>query len=946
MKVAKQAVQCYCAVTGNPWTSFYDKLDEALASNAESGELWLIKRLMDTVQANGMSVAEFKMNKDAVKGVFDDEGRRKAGEFFTPELWAAEARKYFDKHIPNWHDMNVWDGSCYSMDTQLYVKRKNGTEGWITFDKLSADDKVWSLDPETGKQRWTGIVRTMTTESNTAYEFGVPAVRMATDPLFSDIADYDTFTQMGRDCELYDYTAEDYAKWGLPTPTQVFGDCMYFETNDGREVRVDFEEDYGDYLRRNFLSCGVEYALKVTGDHAMWVRDVLECDDDWLREVHDGNLPEELKTGYTRIEDTSNLYMSKKLIKVTAKELYQWHKECRSFIIEGYSCTSAGQTDDNRRAAWLFPVEWTWDVDDYYSEDMEQLYLSDYAKGTADVTEEVVMDYFLNHDEMDWCREIVSDTAEKFWDITLERDHVFLVRRGSNGIPLFCGNCGSGNLMRTAGHPANKLFLSSLQSEDIVLVKGTPAYADATVFQCDFLKDLDYDTVNTEFLNKLPERLQQIIRNDEPLIIYMNPPYKSVVTRETDVGNHMCEIGLGAAAYDLFYQFMWRVSHFVDLFNLKNTWVGVFGPLQWFSAYGGRTMLEEFEHCFKFVDGMCLAATEFSDTSTTISWGIGFSLWQSKGGYFKDSENNDIILEKRIKLPDGTVGVEGKVLYDAPRDNLGDWTVPKDVMFYEQAPVLTSHSTFKGSSAGEKVAHSSGKIAVNSFGIMMSTNDNLTRGNHHSAVLSAPTTMTYVSITEENFWRCVASFAFRNVYTASWSISKKYGSAPKETTEGYKEWLYNALVCFLFEYKSMPSSIRGVSWEGTTVDVDNKLFYLSAEDVKANCTDPVVLADLEAHPPANQFILDRIEEAKPYWSEECRAVYDWVVNYTLFSYSRREAINHAGNMECWNAGLQQIRAAIWDDTMQETFTELLQKMRDYLVKDVERFGFIREFADE
>ena len=105
MKVAKQAVLYYSMVTGKPWSDFYSNLDAALEAEetpALSNEFWLIKKLMGTIQKSGLTVNEFKMNKDAVKAAFDDEGRKKAGEFFTPEIWCKEGRTYFDQHIPSW----------------------------------------------------------------------------------------------------------------------------------------------------------------------------------------------------------------------------------------------------------------------------------------------------------------------------------------------------------------------------------------------------------------------------------------------------------------------------------------------------------------------------------------------------------------------------------------------------------------------------------------------------------------------------------------------------------------------------------------------------------------------------------------------------------------------------------------------------------------------------
>ena len=117
MKLAKQAVAYYTNVTGNSWSKFYDDLDEAISLPIETqeGEMWLIHALMNTLIKSGLSVNEFKVNKDAIKAEFDNEGRKLAGEFFTPIIWAEELHRYMDKYIPNWREKAyVWEPSCGS----------------------------------------------------------------------------------------------------------------------------------------------------------------------------------------------------------------------------------------------------------------------------------------------------------------------------------------------------------------------------------------------------------------------------------------------------------------------------------------------------------------------------------------------------------------------------------------------------------------------------------------------------------------------------------------------------------------------------------------------------------------------------------------------------------------------------------------------------------------
>lgn len=788
MKVAKLAVQYYCTVTGKSWAEFYNRLDEAVSTSFEEikdYELWLIKKLLEVI-TRSITVNELKANKDDIKGVFDEEARKNAGEFFTPEVWCQEARRYFDKYIPNWHEFNIWDASCYTMDTKIYIRRpyiegmfdtweiedkeiiKEGqidyVVGYVTYKNLKNIDEIYTYDKDTNKFSWSGF--------------------------------YNRFTKV----------------------------------LEG--VLVNFHLCTGD-------------TLSVTEDHRMLVR-------------FDGHTKYEILT-------------AKELLAFTDKLMY----------VKG-------------------------EFHDYKVVDID-----------------------------------TTDTDCIVWDLTTYNDnHTFTVKTG--GTALVSGNCGSGNLMRTAKHDPSKLFLSSLQEEDIVTINNTPEYDGVTAFQLDFLNRLDYDSINTDFLDHLPERLKEIIVNDEPLIFFMNPPYKSGCAKTTDVGRYMCDTGLSQSAYDLFYQFCWRVMHFVDMFNLTNTYYCVFGPLTFFSGTKAQALYKEFQKCFEFVDGMCIPAQDFSGTSESIDWGIGCTLWKSRGGYDDSIQSKGVLLEKKMLGADGSVNGGERTLYTAPRKKIEDWMQPKDVLFYREAPLATSHLTFKDSEAGSKIAPHSGKIADNALGTLM-LDSTLARGNSYSAILSLPSTIQFMNITEENFWRCVASFSFRNCVNADWSDSRKWQSAPDTSIEGYDKWLMNSLGLFLCELKSMQTGLRDIQWCGDIIDVPNRLHCVSAEETKANCTDSVILEDLEKHAPQNQFILEQIEKARGYWYPEVADLFDWCKSYIIYSLNERSKVNYDGSTNAWDAGLAQLRSTLWDDSLSHDLFKKLSVVRDILSKDAGKFGFLSEY---
>lgn len=497
--------------------------------------------------------------------------------------------------------------------------------------------------------------------------------------------------------------------------------------------------------------------------------------------------------------------------------------------------------------------------------------------------------------------------------------------------------CGTGNLMKSSRHPHHNIFMSTLQNEDVEIVKGI--YPEATVFQADFLDCLDYDLNNTFYVDSLPDELQDIIRNDKPLVFYINPPYKNGMAKETEVGRYMCNTGLSAPAYDMYYQFMYKIHRLAEMFKLSNTWVCTFGPLQFFTGESAVVVSDLFRHTFSYVDGMCISAQEFSDTSESITWGIGCTLWKGRGGYQQDIDQNEALLDMKYKDVDGTIRTGEKVLYSAPREKASNWVKAKDIVAYEQAPVMTSHIAFKGYDRFIKKCDRQMRMPVQALGVIM-TGNSVLRCANQCAVLSCPTTIQYEFVTKENFWRIVAFFSFRRIVDITWKNGKMELSAPKTTVEGYNKWLMNALVLFLFEYKALSSAHRDVDWRGSKYTVRNGFFPLHSEEIARYCTDEVILEDMKKY-PSEEFTASQVDMAMPFLEQEALDLLQFCKNVILNSLNVRKTVDYTASTDCWDANMQQVRSTpLWTDQLEEEYGKRINALKDYLRKDVNKYGFI------
>lgn len=513
---------------------------------------------------------------------------------------------------------------------------------------------------------------------------------------------------------------------------------------------------------------------------------------------------------------------------------------------------------------------------------------------------------------------------------------------------IWDASCGSGNLMRTAGYPEDKLFLSSLLAEDIELVKQT--YPGATCFQLDFLNKIDYDDFNMGFSEQLPPKLREVLENNEPIVFYMNPPYKVGKAERTDVGAYMSDNGMKKSALDLFHQFMYRMVMLKRFYSLTNVYMGIFGPITMFHSEMIEPLYNEFKSEFKFNGGMCFDAADFSGTSESVGWIVGYTTWRVKQ---EGEEDKAIVLTAKSVDENDTPIIVGQRLITQIDVNLHNWVEPQDVTLIDVSmPYVTSYNNF---------SRKQERTPKEAMAFIMSSNY-VIRATRRSCVTSLPTPDT-IPVTPENFERCLASYVARRLYASKQSAfnSCQYYSAPNIEVEGYREFLANTLPIYLFDTSTQLASYRNVQTVNQDKTPDptninngwtsnNKMFPIASELLEGVVTDPVLLEDMKNHPVDNSFILQKIEEYKPYWYEEAQDLFAFGIEVILTSLSGdiRSKFDYQNNLSAWDAGFIQIRdvEGLLTSEQQERYTYLLSRLKHRLYDDIYKYGFLMDTAFE
>lgn len=187
--------------------------------------------------------------------------------------------------------------------------------------------------------------------------------------------------------------------------------------------------------------------------------------------------------------------------------------------------------------------------------------------------------------------------------------------------------CGVANLTRD--YQFNNLILSTLNQEDVDVIKEQGYNHGATVECWDFLR------------SPIPKSIEvKLIEAEEkgiPVVFISNPPYGSAGSgkgkhkagaTKTMVVKSMKYAKMGASAsQQLYAQFMFQVNAATESYGL-NSVIGFFNIPKYSTGAGYGQFGDYWERRWEYRDGALFPAGDFAGTSER--WGIEFSTWRSK----------------------------------------------------------------------------------------------------------------------------------------------------------------------------------------------------------------------------------------------------------------------------------------------------------------------------
>ncbi len=388
--------------------------------------------------------------------------------------------------------------------------------------------------------------------------------------------------------------------------------------------------------------------------------------------------------------------------------------------------------------------------------------------------------------------------------------------------------CGVGNLEVKHSNPRN-IYMSTLDSADVDVMKATKTCVAAQRFQYDYLNDdiTDDGRIDYSLTNKVPEGLRKAIADGKKILVLINPPYAEAANRNnlaidsTDIKNKVgiaktkiagTMINYGKASNELFTQFIARIA-----IEIPTATLAMFSTMKYVNA----SNFEKFRDTWnaQFLGGFVVHNKAFDGMSGKFP--IGFLIW-------KTNQNvKNTITEVRVEVFDKNVLPIGeKLFYNLPNSSyLNVWIKRPMANKTKVIPLKNTISPY------EKIK-SLNLWSDNAIGYIWCQNNDFQHAEQQTVIFSSVWGDGHgFYITEKNLWQAAIIFSVRRLLVPTWLNDRDQFLEPtKPLTEEFKN---DCLIWMLFNRSQRTASANDLEWNGQKWSIVNHFIPFTEEEVNA-----------------------------------------------------------------------------------------------------------------
>jgi hypothetical protein len=389
--------------------------------------------------------------------------------------------------------------------------------------------------------------------------------------------------------------------------------------------------------------------------------------------------------------------------------------------------------------------------------------------------------------------------------------------------------CGVGNLEVKHSNPRN-IYMSTLDSPDIDVMKATKTCVAATRFQYDYLNDdiTDDGKIDYSLTNKVPNGLQQAIAEGKKILVLINPPYaeagggidgkmNKIGVEQTKINALMKRKEIGYASKELFVQFLVRISQ-----EIPTATIAIFSNLKYVNA----SNFEKFRKNWSanYLGGFVVHSRSFEGLKGEFP--IGFLVWKTNNladaKQFVLNEINVEVLDKKA-LPIGE-----KSFYNLPNNVFLNIWIDKPNTNDELALPLSNAITVSRNPRLKKGCDEM-------IGFLYAGNNDLQHAEQETIITSSIYTggnSGGLYITAENLWQVAIVYSVRRLVKPNWLNDRDQFLQPTKPLND--EFKSDCLIFMLFNRQNRTAGANDIEWNNKKWSIVNHFIPFTEEEVGAN----------------------------------------------------------------------------------------------------------------
>lgn len=394
---------------------------------------------------------------------------------------------------------------------------------------------------------------------------------------------------------------------------------------------------------------------------------------------------------------------------------------------------------------------------------------------------------------------------------------------------------GVGNLEAKHSNLRN-VFMSTLDAEDVTIMRSNPAFAGAEIFQYDYLNDdvTDFGEIDYTLSGKVPLALRQAIadaregkKGAKPILVLINPPYAEATSSDNAVnqGVDRSKKGVartrfslagmdeyGKASNELFTQFLARAYK-----ELPNAKVATFSTLKYVNSQAFDVFREAWQA--SYLGGFVVHSLAFEGLKGDFP--IGFLIWDT-----------------RVRTPISEVGVvaldrNGSAVGEKTFTNiensrlLATW-VPRPAT--NKTPAMPLKGAIEAATAKADVRGT--RWSDDAVGWFNCAGNDLQQASKLTMMLSSGfgSGRGYF-VNSENLWQAAIVFSVRRLIKPTWLNDRDQFLQPTQPlSDTFKS---DCLVWMLFNGSNLTAGADGLRWNDRDWSLTNHFIPFTEAEVGA-----------------------------------------------------------------------------------------------------------------